>query len=140
MMAGIKGANTKPELLLRRALHAHGFRFRIHDKRLPGKPDIVLPKWRVAIQVHGCFWHRHEGCSKATTPGTNVAFWEEKFASNVARDKANAEVLLEKGWRVLIVWECAIGRGVSEYVIDEVTAFVTDRSKTGIRIHEIEAV
>jgi DNA mismatch endonuclease (patch repair protein) len=137
MMSEIKGVNTKPELLLRRALHARGFRFRLHDRRLPGKPDIVLPKWHVVIEVRGCFWHRHEGCRKATTPATNVDFWQKKFHSNVLRDRANVDALLLEGWRVLIVWECAIGRVVSEQVIDEATDFVTDSMQTGIRLHEI---
>lgn len=139
MMAGIKGTNTKPELLLRRALHARGFRFRIHEKRLPGKPDIVLPKWRVAIQVHGCFWHRHEGCTKASNPGTNVAFWQEKFAANVARDQEKVEALLAMGWRVLIVWECSIGSAMPEHVVDKVTAFVTAGMQSGARRQEIGA-
>ena len=140
MMSGIKGANTKPELMLRRALHKRGFRFRIHDRRLPGRPDIVLPKWRVVIEVRGCFWHRHEGCPKATTPATNVDFWQEKFLLNVKRDKANCDALLADGWRVLIVWECAIGRVMPEHVIDEVTAFITGNMPNGIRRHEIGAV
>lgn len=139
MMSGIKGKNTKPELLLRQALHARGFRFRIHDKRLPGKPDIVLPKWHVAVQVHGCFWHRHDSCDKATTPATNVDFWQEKFALNVLRDQLKVTALMEMGWRLLIVWECAIGRAVSEDVIDGVTAFVTDRSNCASQFREIGA-
>ncbi|MFY2826573.1 very short patch repair endonuclease [Ruegeria sp. MALMAid1280] len=140
MMSGIKGANTKPELLLRRALHARGFRYKIHDRKLPGRPDIVLPKWRVVIEVRGCFWHRHEGCPKANTPATNAAFWREKFLSNIARDRMNADALLASGWRVLIVWECAIGRILQKNVVDEVTDFVTDGMQTGVRLHEIGAV
>lgn len=127
MMAGIKGANTKPEMLLRKALHARGFRYKLHDRKLPGRPDIVLPRWRVAIQVHGCFWHRHPGCPKTTTPGTNSGFWEVKFAANVARDTTNVDALLAMGWRVLIVWECAIGRSLKGEIVDEVTDFVTSR-------------
>ncbi|TKD13784.1 DNA mismatch endonuclease Vsr [Rhodobacter capsulatus] len=137
MMSGIKGANTKPELLLRRALHARGFRFRTHDPRLPGRPDIVLPKWRVVIEVRGCFWHRHERCPKASTPATNIDFWQTKFQSNVARDKANLDALLAAGWRVLVVWECAIGRLVPEHILDEVTDFVTDAPHNGSRHREI---
>lgn len=140
MMSGIRGANTKPELMLRSALHVRGFRFRIHDRRLPGRPDIVLPKWRVVIEVRGCFWHRHEGCPKATNPSTNVDFWQGKFTSNVARDSANVEVLLLKGWRVLVVWECAIGRKLDEAVMEDVTAFVTDGVRSRDRFHEIGAV
>lgn len=137
MMAGIKGANTKPELILRRGLHAVGFRFRVHEKRLPGRPDIVLPKWRVVIEVRGCFWHRHTGCPKATEPRTNTDFWQDKFSTNVARDRKNIDALLAIGWRVLVVWECAIGRELSEHVFGEVIAFVTDRAHLGKRFHEI---
>jgi len=140
MMSGIKRADTKPEMLLRRALHARGFRYRLHDGRLPGRPDIVLPKWRVVIEVRGCFWHRHEGCPKATTPSTNVDFWQTKFLSNVSRDRANVDALLVEGWRVLIVWECAIGRILQPHVIDEVTTFVTEGTQSGIRLDEIGAV
>lgn len=106
MMAGIRGKNTRPEVRLRKALHAMGFRFRLHDKRLPGRPDIVLPKWKVAIEVHGCFWHRHEGCRYSSTPATRPEFWAEKFAANVARDRRNLENLKELGWRTAVIWEC----------------------------------
>jgi DNA mismatch endonuclease (patch repair protein) len=108
MMSGIRGKNTRPEVRLRRELHAMGFRFRLHDRRLPGRPDIVLPKWRVAIEVHGCFWHRHEGCRYATTPATRPEFWQEKFATNVARDLRTREKLQDAGWRTAIVWECGL--------------------------------
>lgn len=108
MMAGIRGKNTKPELLLRRALHARGFRFRIHSSKVHGRPDIVLPKHRAVIFVHGCFWHRHEGCRYTTSPSTRPEFWQAKFESNVARDIAVRTVLLSDGWRVATVWECAV--------------------------------
>lgn len=107
-MAGIKGKNTKPELALRRALHARGFRYRLHSKKVHGKPDLVLPKHRAVIFVHGCFWHRHEGCRYATTPTTRAAFWQAKFEANVARDSAVRAALLEAGWRVSMIWECAL--------------------------------
>lgn len=139
MMSGIRGTNTKPEMMLRRALHARGFRFRIHDRRLPGRPDIVLPKWGVVIEVRGCFWHRHQGCPKATTPATRPDFWQDKFDGNVRRDHANATALMEAGWRVLVVWECALTRGVSESVLDEVTAFVMGGEHHEIRYREIGA-
>ncbi|MEC7299980.1 MAG: very short patch repair endonuclease, partial [Pseudomonadota bacterium] len=137
MMAGIKGANTKPEMMLRRALHARGFRYRIHDKRLPGKPDIVLPNWRVVIEVRGCFWHRHQGCSKAAIPATNPDFWQDKFSANVLRDETNAKALVADGWRVLIVWECAMTRRLPEHVLEQVTAFVMDGAHHEIRYREI---
>lgn len=109
-MAGIKGRDTKPEMELRRLLHAAGFRFRLHAKDLPGRPDIVLPRHRAAIFVHGCFWHRHSGCRYATTPDNNAAFWAKKFATNVARDAAKEQALTDAGWRVMVVWECSIRR------------------------------
>ena len=108
MMSGIRGKNTKPELLLRSALHALGFRFRIQRKDLPGKPDIVLPKYKTIIFVHGCFWHRHPGCKYAYTPKSNVEFWTNKLEGNVTRDRLTEKALEEMGWRVLIVWECEI--------------------------------
>ncbi|GAB4511281.1 MAG: very short patch repair endonuclease [Roseibium sp.] len=108
MMSGIRGKDTKPELALRRALHARGFRFRLHSKRVHGRPDLVLPKYRAVIFVHGCFWHRHEGCRYTTIPATRPAFWQAKFDANVARDKAVRTKLIEDGWRVATVWECAL--------------------------------
>ncbi|PRX29975.1 T/G mismatch-specific endonuclease [Meinhardsimonia xiamenensis] len=108
MMAGIKGKDTKPELALRRALHARGFRYRLHPSNVPGKPDLVLPKYRAAIFVHGCFWHRHEECRYATTPASRPEFWQAKFEANIARDLAVRETLLDSGWRVATVWECAL--------------------------------
>lgn len=108
MMAGIRGSNTKPEITLRRALHAQGLRFRLHGSHLPGRPDIVLPKWRAVILVHGCFWHRHSGCRYTTTPATRPEFWNEKFGKNVERDARNVRELVQADWRVAIVWECVI--------------------------------
>ena len=108
MMAGIKGRNTKPELVLRKALHARGFRYRLHAKNVAGRPDLVLPRYRAVVFVHGCFWHRHEGCRYAATPATRPEFWQAKFSANVARDIAVRDSLLESGWRVATVWECAL--------------------------------
>ena len=108
MMSGIRGKNTKPELALRRALHARGFRFRLHSGKVYGRPDLVLPKHRAVIFVHGCFWHRHEGCRYTTVPATRPEFWRAKFDVNVARDRAVRKKLLEDGWRVATVWECAL--------------------------------
>lgn len=110
MMSGIRGKNTKPELALRRALHARGFRFRLHSGKVHGRPDLVLPKHRAVVFVHGCFWHRHEGCRYATVPATRPEFWWAKFDANVARDSAVRTRLLEDGWRVATVWECALRR------------------------------
>lgn len=120
MMSQIKTKGTAPELALRSALHSAGFRFRLHRKNLPGKPDIILPKYKCVIFVHGCFWHHHEGCVKSTLPKTNVEFWQNKIAANVRRDKANQDDLAKLGWQVLIVWECDIKRDVNvilEYLI-----------------------
>ena len=107
MMAGIRGKDTKPELIVRRFLHRAGLRFRLHAK-VPGKPDLVLPKHRAAVFVHGCFWHRHEGCRYATTPANNAAAWQEKFAANVRRDAKVRQQLEELGWRVLVIWSCEL--------------------------------
>lgn len=107
MMAGIGSKNTKPEIQVRRYLHARGFRFRLHDKRLPGKPDVVLPKWKAVIFVHGCFWHWH-GCRYFKLPKTNTEFWREKLSANKRRDEANCAQLVALGWRVLVIYECAL--------------------------------
>ena len=106
MMAGIQSKNTKPETLIRRGLHARGFRYSLHSKKLPGKPDIVMPKWRVVIFVHGCFWHRH-GCSLSKMPTSNAAFWDAKLAANQCRDESVKQQLADTGWRTATVWECA---------------------------------
>ena len=106
LMAGIKGRDTAPERRVRRIAHRMGLRFRLHRKDLPGRPDLVLPKHRLAVFVHGCFWHRHEGCKYAYTPKSRVAFWSEKFAANVARDARQQATLKALGWRVLVIWEC----------------------------------
>ncbi len=113
MMSGVGGKNTRPEIALRKTMHAIGLRYRLHRKDLPGKPDIVMPGRKVAIFVHGCFWHRHEGCRFATTPNTRPEFWKDKFASNTSRDQKNVVQLLELGWRVATVWECALRRAGS---------------------------
>jgi len=106
-MSRIRGKNTRPEIMVRRWLWANGYRYRLHRKDLPGKPDIVLPKYRAAIFVHGCFWHRH-GCKTTTTPSTNMEFWLKKFNDTINRDQLNIQTLLENGWRVGIVWECVL--------------------------------
>jgi DNA mismatch endonuclease (patch repair protein) len=106
LMGRVRGRNTSPELRVRRAAHRLGYRFRIHRGDLPGTPDIVFPKHRLVIFVHGCFWHRHEGCQRCTTPKTRTDFWSAKFKKNMERDQRNVEALQECGWNVLIVWEC----------------------------------
>lgn len=107
MMARIRSANTGPEMLVRKGLHAAGFRFRLHVRELSGTPDIVFPKFRCAVFVHGCFWHGHLGCKYYRLPKTRSEFWASKVENNRARDQRNIHSLLETGWRVLIVWECA---------------------------------
>ncbi|WP_159813716.1 very short patch repair endonuclease [Pseudomonas sp. 18058] len=111
MMATVRSANTRPEMIVRKFLHAHGYRFRLHQKMLPGKPDIVMPKYRTCIFVHGCFWHHHSGCRYATMPKTRFEFWNEKLLRNVARDTENVKALELLGWRVLIIWECQLKKG-----------------------------
>ena len=107
-MSRVRGKDTTPEKMVRSFLHRRGFRFRLHVKNLPGHPDIVLPKYRTVIEVRGCFWHRHQGCKRATTPSSNTAFWDAKFIRNIERDKKNEILLNELGWRVIVVWECEI--------------------------------
>jgi DNA mismatch endonuclease, patch repair protein len=105
-MSRIRGKDTKPELRVRSQLHRMGYRFRLHRKDLPGRPDIVLPKYDTVIFVHGCFWHRHKGCRFAYTPKTRVEFWETKFEQNVRRDRRNEAALRKRGWRIIRIWEC----------------------------------
>ena len=125
-MAGIKSRNTRPERVLRSALHRQGLRFRIHDRRLPGSPDLVFPKWQVVLFVHGCFWHRHDGCRYTTTPATNSERWQRKFSENTARDLRNQQTLLAMGWRIGVVWECALRTGVHNALVTEVAAFIKE--------------
>lgn len=108
MMAGIRAKNTKPELLVRSYLHGRGLRFRLHVKTLPGKPDIVLPKYRAIVFVHGCFWHHHQGCKYAYVPNSRPDFWMQKLSQNAVRDREKANMLIKSGWRVFTVWECEL--------------------------------
>lgn len=121
-MAAIHSASTKPELTLRLALWHQGFRYRINDKSLPGRPDIVLPKYRTAIFVHGCFWHGHKDCNYYTVPKTNTEFWMAKVARNQERDQEVWRKLEAKGWSVIIVWECQLKKANLEETIDRVAA------------------
>jgi len=112
-MRRVKGRDTDPELIVRRALHAMGLRFRLHRKDLPGRPDIVLPGRRTVIFVHGCFWHRHEGCRRTTMPAKRQAFWEAKFDRTIARDREQIAALNALGWQVAVLWECDVRKPAS---------------------------
>jgi DNA mismatch endonuclease (patch repair protein) len=107
-MSRIRGKDTKPEIVLRSLMHCADFRYRLHDKKLPGKPDLVLSKHKTAIFVNGCYWHRHQGCPKATKPKTNTAFWTKKLEETVERDVRKKSELIDNGWRVVTFWECEL--------------------------------
>lgn len=132
-MAGIRGANTQPELAIRRGLHRRGFRFRLHGRNLPGKPDLVLPRWNAAIFVHGCFWHGH-GCQLFKWPRSRKDFWREKIHGNRRRDELMLAKLKLAGWRVLTVWECAMkgpARIGVENAVDQAATWLVSGAKTG---------
>jgi DNA mismatch endonuclease (patch repair protein) len=124
MMSSIRGKDTKPELIIRGGLHRKGFRFRLHDRRLPGHPDLVLKRYHAVIFVHGCFWHRHN-CKLFRWPSTRAEFWMMKLNGNVERDRQNVLQLLATGWRVCVVWECAL-KGQSEEMIEKVIERCTE--------------
>lgn len=126
IMAANKSRNTKPELAVRRILHAMGFRFRLHRKDLPGCPDVVLPKYKTVILINGCFWHQHTGCKLASKPSTRQDFWEAKLSRNVERDSENIAKLTALGWRVIVVWECELKK----------TSDLTERLVTSLKSHE----
>lgn len=129
MMSGIRGKDTTPELVVRRYLHAMGYRFRLHGKDLPGSPDLVLKKHRLVIFVHGCFWHRHACCFYATTPATRKEFWQTKLNRNVERDEEQRRRLTELGWRVMVIWECGIRH--SPNTMKQVADFISS-GETGL--------
>lgn len=135
-MSRIKGKDTKPEMLIRRGLHARGLRYRLHDRSLPGRPDLVFPQYHTAVFVHGCFWHAH-GCALSKLPATKRAFWETKLAANSARDRKAVDALQAEGWRVLVIWECALrgrGRLPEEDVLDNAAYFVRNDAHTVLDI------
>ena len=121
-MSAIRGRDTRPELILRSSIHALGLRYRLHDGALPGKPDLVFPRYRAVIFVHGCFWHRH-GCAASKVPSTRTAFWVQKLEANRLRDARSREALSDKGWRVGVVWECSL-LGKTRYPATAVAAMV----------------
>ncbi len=110
VMSRVRSKDTKPELLVRRHLHARGLRYRLHDKRLPGRPDLLFPSRHIALFVHGCFWHGHEGCKKATIPATRPEFWQAKIEANKTRDVRTKSELEASGWNVIVIWECSLNQ------------------------------
>ena len=137
MMAGIKGKESKPELMIRKALFARGFRYKLHDKSLPGKPDMVFPKYRAVIQVNGCFWHRHD-CHIFKWPKSRTEFWKAKITGNVERDRRNINLLEEQGWQVLTIWECSLKGKTKEpldKLIDRIEAWIVSHDVPTLDIH-----
>jgi DNA mismatch endonuclease (patch repair protein) len=130
LMAGIRSKNTRPEMVLRKGLHALGFRYRVHAPNLPGRPDIVLPKYQAVINVHGCFWHGHN-CPLFKVPGTNTDFWIEKIQSNIDRDALNNALLKDLGWRTLTVWECTIRQLQAEKLVSKIADWLTSEHPGG---------
>lgn len=124
-MSQIKAKNTKPEMLVRRFLHAQGFRYKLHDKTLPGKPDLVLPKYRAVIFVHGCFWHGHEGCRYFVVPKTRTDWWVNKIVTNTTNDKAAIEALQQAGWKIIVIWECELKPSVMNETLTGIKNLIT---------------
>jgi len=123
MMSGIRGKNTRPEMTVRSFLHRNGFRFRLHELDLPGKPDVVLPRWKVVIFVHGCFWHGHMGCRYFKLPKTRAEFWKTKIDGNAQRDALVVDRLRGADWRVATIWECSL-RDDPNQALEELTHFI----------------
>lgn len=127
-MSRIKGKDTKPELLVRKFLHAQGFRYKLHDKTLPGKPDIVLPKYKTVILIQGCFWHGHARCKYFTIPKTRTQWWTNKINANKANDEKAAKALKKEGWKVIVIWECQLKREKAEKTMDRlINKLVTEK-------------
>jgi len=123
-MSRIKGKNTKPEMLVRKFLHANGYRYKLHDKKLPGKPDIVLPKYKTVIFVHGCFWHGHANCKYFSVPKTRTKWWTEKINGNKANDEKAVKALKKDGWKVITVWECHLKHAKIEKKLIQILNFL----------------
>jgi DNA mismatch endonuclease (patch repair protein) len=124
MMALVKSKNTKPELIVRRFLHRLGYRYRLHARKLPGQPDLVLAKYNTVVFVHGCFWHQHTNCRYATMPSSREEFWKQKLTGNLIRDNIQTENLNLLGWKVLVIWECGLKHNIAD--LDEVLPFFTN--------------
>ena len=138
MMAGIHGKDTRPEMAIRKALHALGYRYRIHDRRLPGRPDMVFPRYKAVIEINGCFWHRHD-CHLFKWPSTRKEFWKQKLNQNRERDARNHKTLKDTGWRVLTIWECAMKgrtRLPMEYVV-HISAYWLDKGQEDMEIEGV---
>jgi len=127
-MSQIRGKDTKPELLVRKFLFSNGLRYRLYDKKLPGKPDIILPKYKTIIFIHGCFWHGHEGCKYSALPETRTEFWSEKIEGNKKRDKENIEQLKNKGWNVLIVYGCELKKNRQNETLNDILHNIQNQS------------
>lgn len=126
-MSRIKGKDTKPELLVRKFLFSRGFRYKLHDKSLPGKPDLVFPKYKTVIFVHGCFWHGHEGCKYAVIPKTKTEWWENKIKKTKVKDEENISALIAMGWKVIEVWECELKRSNREKTLESLVDLMKKR-------------
>lgn len=120
-MSQIRGKNTKPEMIVRKYLFSKGYRFRLHDKRFPGSPDIVLPRYRTAIFINGCFWHGHDGCRYFVIPKTRTMWWTDKINRNISNDKKNMDKLVDDGWKVITIWECELKSSLSETTLLSLT-------------------
>lgn len=129
IMSRIRGKDTKPEILVRKYLFSRGLRFRKNDKRYPGKPDIVLPKYNTIVFVHGCFWHLHEGCRHGVLPKSNVDYWKKKLYGNRERDLRNQKALEEMGWNVIVVWECELKKNVCEETLEKLYSKIISNEK-----------
>jgi len=136
MMSGIRGKNTKPEILIRSLLHRRGFRFRLHDRKLPGKPDIVLPRYRAVILIHGCFWHGHD-CHLFKWPSSRELFWKQKITVNRENDEKSFRLIRNDGWRVMIVWECAL-KGRTRLQLDDVIEKIVAWLESGNESYELK--
>lgn len=128
-MSMIKGKNTKPEMMVRKFLFSKGLRFRLHDKKLPGKPDLILPKYKAVIQIHGCFWHGHEGCRYFVVPKTRTQWWVDKIMSNKRRDEEQSRVLQIGGWKLMTVWECELKNGNEENTLNQLLKLIVSNGK-----------
>ena len=128
-MSRIKGKNTRPEILVRKYLHSQGFRFRLHDKKLPGKPDIVLKKYKTAVFINGCFWHGHSDCKYAVIPKTRTEWWKEKIERTAERDKENYSSLRSEGWKIIIIWECDLKSDRIKETLHNILKQLTDLRK-----------